>query len=99
MTSLRSTRSKPRWPRSVRGEVFRLPAPGSRLPDECTSSAGTSARRTSFRPEVEIAGRRTLVMCDQIGAVDLRRLTERAGSLTMGEMHAVDDALSLVLDL
>lgn len=59
----------------------------------------TSAREASFRPVVEIANQRTLVMCDQISTADVRRLTEPAGSLTHEEMHRVDEALSLILDL
>lgn len=59
----------------------------------------TSARETSFRPPVEIRERRTLVMCDQIATVDLNRLAEPAGFLTLEEMQRVDEALSLVLDL
>ncbi|MGL5864702.1 MAG: type II toxin-antitoxin system PemK/MazF family toxin [Dermatophilaceae bacterium] len=59
----------------------------------------TSARPTSFRPPVEIAGRETLVLCDQLATVDLRRLTEPAGFVTMAEMQRIDDALALVLDL
>ena len=59
----------------------------------------TSARETSFRPVVEIADRRTLVMCDQLVTVDLERLTEPAGFLTLGEMQRVSEALSLILDL
>jgi mRNA interferase MazF len=59
----------------------------------------TSARETSFRPTVEIGPSRTLVMCDQIATVDLNRLAEPAGFLTLEEMQRVDEALSLVLDL
>ncbi|USQ79732.1 type II toxin-antitoxin system PemK/MazF family toxin [Ornithinimicrobium faecis] len=59
----------------------------------------TSARQTTFRPEVEVAGQRTLVMCDQIATVDLNCLAERAGYLTLQEMQRVDEGLSLVLDL
>lgn len=59
----------------------------------------TSARQTSFRPAVEIAGRQTLLMCDQLATVDPRRLTEPVGVLTLAEMQRVDDALALVLDL
>lgn len=59
----------------------------------------TSARHTSFRPAVAIAGRQTLVMCDQLDTVDLTRLTEPAGFLTMEEMQRVEEALALVLDL
>ncbi len=59
----------------------------------------TSARETSFRPSVEIADRRTLVMCDQLATVDLDALTDPAGFLTLDEMQRVDEALSVVLDL
>ncbi len=59
----------------------------------------TSARETSFRPPVTIADQQTLVMCDQVATVDLTRLTEPVGFLTVEEMQRVDDALALVLDL
>jgi mRNA interferase MazF len=59
----------------------------------------TTARPTSFRPSVVIAERETLVMCDQLATVDLNRLSEQAGLLTLDEMQRVDDALALVLDL
>lgn len=59
----------------------------------------TSARETSFRPSVVIAERPTLVMCDQVATVDLPRLHELAGFLSMEEMERVDEALALVLDL
>ncbi len=59
----------------------------------------TSARETSFRPAVEIGDSHTLVMCDQIATVDLNRLSEPTGFLTLEEMQRVDEALSLVLDL
>ena len=59
----------------------------------------SSARETSFRPLVVIADQQTLVMCDQLTAVDLDRLTEPAGFLTVEELQRVDDALALVLDL
>ena len=59
----------------------------------------TSARETSFRPPVAIADRQTLVMCDQLATVDLNRLTEPVGFLTIDEMRRVDEALTLVLDL
>lgn len=59
----------------------------------------TSARETSFRPPVTIADQRTLVMCDQLDTVDLNRLTEAVGFLTIEQMQRVDEALALVLDL
>ncbi|MBA3529517.1 MAG: type II toxin-antitoxin system PemK/MazF family toxin [Propionibacteriaceae bacterium] len=58
----------------------------------------TSARETSFRPPVLIADRQTLVMCDQLATVDLQRLSEVIGFLTVEEMQRVDDALPLLLD-
>lgn len=59
----------------------------------------TSARETSFRPPVLIADRQTLVMCDQLATVDLQRLSEVIGFLTVEEMQRVEQALALVLDL
>lgn len=59
----------------------------------------TSARPTTFRPEVVIADSETLVMCDQLATVDLNRLAEPAGFLTLEEMQRIDQALALVLDL
>jgi mRNA interferase MazF len=86
------------WPRSVGGEVYRLPAPGKgyeqhgrryavvlqpdwlSLSTRIVAFTSTSARETTFRPVVEIADQRTLVMCDQLATVDLNRLTEPAGT-------------------
>ena len=59
----------------------------------------TSARPATFRPEVEIAGRMTLVLAEQTAAVDPTRLGTSAGHLTFGELRRVDAALRLVLDL
>ncbi len=63
------------------------------------SSTRTRARQTSFRPPVVIEDQWTLVMCDQLDTVDLRRLSDPVGFLTVDEMHRVDEALALVLDL
>lgn len=38
-------------------------------------------------------------MCDQFATVDLNRLTEPVGFLTVEELRQVDEALTLVLDL
>lgn len=59
----------------------------------------TRARRATFRPQVTIVGQDTLVMCDQLATVDLNRLSQPAGFLTISEMRRVDEALLLVLDL
>jgi mRNA interferase MazF len=59
----------------------------------------TSARPTSFRPEIEIQGKTTYVLVEQTAAVDPERLGELVGHLTRGELIAVDDALRTVLHL
>jgi mRNA interferase MazF len=59
----------------------------------------TSARAASFRPEVEIDGRTTLVLAEQTAAVDPSRLGDSAGHLTFEEIRRVDAALRLVLSL
>jgi mRNA interferase MazF len=59
----------------------------------------TSTPPASFHPEVAVADETTRVMCEMVGAVDARSLGEQVAHLTLDEMHAVDDALELVLDL
>ncbi|MBP8880384.1 MAG: type II toxin-antitoxin system PemK/MazF family toxin [Dermatophilaceae bacterium] len=59
----------------------------------------TSARPTSFRPEVVVLGQRTLVLVEQCAAVDHQKLGRRVGGLTHPELTEVDDALRLVLAL
>jgi mRNA interferase MazF len=58
-----------------------------------------SAAATTFRPEIDLANERTRVLVEQLRAVDLDRLGKFAGRLTAGEQQAVDEALTLVLDL
>jgi mRNA interferase MazF len=71
------------------------------LPRSVVVVAPTSARAkpASFRPEVEVAGDRTRVLVEQLGAVDVHRLGRRLGRLTAEEMWSVDDALIVVLGL
>jgi mRNA interferase MazF len=59
----------------------------------------TSARPTSFRPEVEIDGKTTHVLVEQTAAVDPKRLGRLVGHLSLHEMSTVDDALRTVLNL
>lgn len=59
----------------------------------------TSARRASFRPEVEIEGTETRVLVEQTGAVDVNRLGEIAGHLSSEEQWGVDAAILTVLGL
>ena len=58
-----------------------------------------SALPTVFRPEVEVAGRPTRVLTEQIRALDRSRLGRRVDALAQTELRAVDDALKLVLGL
>ena len=59
----------------------------------------TLALAASFRPEVELLGRRTRVLAEQTAAVDPQRLGRVAGRLTNEKMRRVDAALRLVLGL
>ncbi len=71
------------------------------LPRSVVLVAPTSrnARPASFRPEIDVDGAGTRVLVEQVGAVDLGRLGERAGVLTAQELWGVDEALRTVLDL
>ncbi len=59
----------------------------------------TSARAASFRPAVDIAGKSTRVLVEQLGAVDVSRLGDVVGHLTQEEQWGVDVAVATVLDL
>jgi mRNA interferase MazF len=58
-----------------------------------------SARSASFRPEIEVAGDRTRVLVEQLGAVDAQRLGDRIDLLSPEAVWAIDDALATVLGL
>ena len=59
----------------------------------------TNVLPTVYRPEVEVAGRRTRVLTEQVRALDRSRLGRRVGTLAQAELRAVDDALKVVLGL
>jgi mRNA interferase MazF len=59
----------------------------------------TSARPASFRPGVEIDGKSTLVLVEQIAAVDPERLGQLIGHLSHREMADIDDAIRVVLQV
>ncbi|CAN5127373.1 MAG: type II toxin-antitoxin system PemK/MazF family toxin [Acidimicrobiia bacterium] len=59
----------------------------------------TSAGPASFRPEIEVGRKSTRVLVEQVGAVDLSRLGNLAGHLTIEEQWEVDAALLTVLGL
>ena len=58
-----------------------------------------SARPASFRPAIVVGGGETRVLVEQTTVVDPQRLGRSAGRLDAGELHAVDEALALVLGL
>lgn len=59
----------------------------------------TSAPAASFHPEIDLAGERTKVLCEMVGAVDARNLGEQLGHLSYDELRTVDDGLALVLGI
>lgn len=108
LAALQQTR---RWVRSI-GLPARGKGPRAAGPPVCRGAAAGLAHlehlgrrlhlhqrsRDQIRPAVDIVERRTLVICDQIAIVDLTRLAEPVGLLTLEEMQRVDEALSVVLD-
>ena len=59
----------------------------------------TSARVASFRPELDLDGQRTHVLVEQLGAVDVNRLGEQVGRVTVDQQWQIDAALLTVLGL
>jgi mRNA interferase MazF len=57
----------------------------------------TSARAASFRPELDVAGQRTRVLVEQVGAVDVTRLGDPVGRVTTDQQWQIDAALLTVL--
>ena len=60
----------------------------------------TGSWESSFHPIIELNGRRTRVLVEQIQAIDAeKRLGRKVGRLSAGEQDEVDRALRLVLGL
>jgi len=53
----------------------------------------------SFHPQITLLGQTTQVLCEMVGAVDVRALGKRVAHLALDELRGVEDALVLVLDL
>ena len=70
-----------------------------RLSTVLVAPTSRSARPATFRPEIEVDGRRTRVLAEQTSVVDASRLGTLVGHLTPQELWGVDLALSLVLGL
>ena len=96
---------RPKAPRDARGHEQRgnryaVVVQSDLLPlSTWLAATSTSARPTSFRPEIEIQGKTTYVLVEQTAAIDPERLGELVGHLTRIELIAVDDALRTVLHL
>ena len=58
-----------------------------------------SARAATFRPEIEVEGRSTRVLVEQLAAVDATRLGELVGHLSPEEEWGIDLALRSMLAL
>lgn len=55
--------------------------------------------QTHFRPIVTIGRDSTKVLVEQMAAIDVRRASETVGQVSIEEMWAIDDALTLVVGL
>lgn len=62
--------------------------------------ASTGSWTSSFHPSIEVDGRSTKVLVEQLQAIDPdRRLARKVGRISAAEQIAIDDALKLVLGL
>lgn len=61
--------------------------------------ASTSAAEAVFRPQVEIRGRRTRLLADQVAAVDRARLGRRLGRLDADALSELETTLVRFLGL
>jgi mRNA interferase MazF len=59
----------------------------------------TSAPAASFHPEIQLGGERTKVLCEMVGAVDARNLSDQVAHLSYDELRTVNDRLALVLGI
>jgi len=63
------------------------------------SPTSRSAPPRTFRPVIELKGRRTRVLVEQTTAVSADRLGDAVGRLTAEELRDLDAALALVFSL
>jgi mRNA interferase MazF len=63
----------------------------------CPTSS--SAAPASFHPEIALGDEPTRVLCEMVGAVDVRALGGHVAHLSLEETRDVDEALALVLGL
>jgi mRNA interferase MazF len=58
-----------------------------------------SARAASFRPEIDLLGKTTRVLVEQVGAIDTTRLGDLVGRVSPEQQWGIDEALLTVLGL
>jgi mRNA-degrading endonuclease toxin of MazEF toxin-antitoxin module len=71
----------------------------ARLSTVVVCPTSQSAAPAAFRPEVDLPAGETRVLCEMVGAIDVRALGERVGHLSLYDLAAVDEALSQLLGL
>lgn len=59
----------------------------------------TSAQDSPWRPEIELMGRRTLLMVDQIRSLDTNYVLDSVGFLSTAEQSVLDQAIRRYLRL
>jgi mRNA interferase MazF len=59
----------------------------------------TRARPATFRPLIEVDGKATRVLIEQLRAVDVTRLGPQVGVLGLDDLRRVESAMELVLGL
>jgi mRNA interferase MazF len=94
--------SRERRGRAQRGRRYAVVVQANELAALSTvvvAPTSTEAMPAAFRPEVELAGRRTRVLVDQVGALDDSEFGRLVGRLAHSELREVDEALELVLGL
>ena len=71
------------------------------LPRSVVLAAPTSrsARHASFRPEIDLLGKPSRVLVEQVGAVDVSRLGELVAHVSPQQQWGIDEALLTVLGL
>ena len=57
------------------------------------------ALQTHFRPLISFGGEGTKVLVEQLAAIVVRRANEKVGQVSVEEMWAIDDAVTLVVGL
>jgi mRNA interferase MazF len=73
--------------------------PDRLIPVVLVAPTSRSAKPASFRPEIDLLGKTTRVLVEQVGAVDSGRLGELIGRVNPEQQWGIDEALMTVLGL